>query len=154
MKRITTLIGILFFSWIPFTSFADDNKLELILNSDKNQTAIDERTVLKIPPAIKSHHLLNMRSHLNAIQSIIGLISKKSFDEAARIAESKLGSADEMKTLWSSYKNENFKRLGREFRQSGDDLSKVLGTKDLMKSLNALHATMNYCVRCHSMFRQ
>jgi len=53
-----------------------------------------------------------------------------------------------------NFENENFKNLGLAFHKSGDALGATLKTKDLNKSLGALHTTMSYCVQCHATFRQ
>jgi hypothetical protein len=155
MKWITTLIGILFFICGPFNSSAKDLDMgmESMVHSHKIYTAHDERISLDLPPVMKSHLLSNMRSHLEAVQSIIGLLSKESFDEASRIAHTKLGLTEEMNKMCNGFKNKNFGKLGLEFHKSGDDLGNVLQTKDLSKSLSALQKTMDYCVRCHKMFR-
>jgi cytochrome c556 len=50
--------------------------------------------------------------------------------------------------------NKDFAKLALEFHQSGDQLGDTLKTGDMKKSLHALQTTMNYCVQCHSTFRQ
>ncbi len=148
-------MGILFFTVAPFNSFANDieKAMEPMIHNQKLYSKHDERTSLGLSPVMKSHLLSNMRSHLEAVQSIIGLLSKGSFDKASRIAHTKLGLTEEMKNMCNSFKNKKFGILGLEFHRSGDDLGNVLQTKDLSKSLSALQKTMDYCVRCHNMFR-
>lgn len=52
------------------------------------------------------------------------------------------------------FENEEFKSLGLAFHKSGDALGEALKTKDITKSLDALHTTMGYCVQCHAAYRQ
>jgi cytochrome c556 len=52
------------------------------------------------------------------------------------------------------FDNEKFKTLGLAFHKSGDDLGEALKTKDVNTSLRALNTTMQYCVECHSTYRQ
>ncbi|MFQ5443362.1 MAG: hypothetical protein ACE5EK_01975 [Nitrospinales bacterium] len=59
-----------------------------------------------------------------------------------------------MKKMCNSFENEEFKNLGLAFHKSGDELGEALKTKDITKSLRALHTTMGYCVQCHTTFRQ
>lgn len=114
----------------------------------------DERISLGLSPAMKQHQLANMRNHVEAVQSIIGLLSEGAFDKASHIAYSKLGLTKEMEKMCNNFENENFKNLGLAFHKSGDALGATLKTKDLNKSLGALHTTMSYCVQCHATFRQ
>jgi hypothetical protein len=151
MKRIILLLGILLFAGLAFNSFAEEegSKTEHMMHS-----ANDDRISLGLSPAMKQHQLSNMRSHVKAVQSIVGLISEGSFDKASQIAYSKLGLTEEMKKMCNSFENEAFKNLGLAFHKSGDDLGEALQAKDMTKSLRALHSTMGYCVQCHATFRQ
>jgi len=151
MKKIMIICGIVLFSGVAFNSFAKEegSKTEHMMHS-----ASDDRISLGLSPAMKQHQLSNMRSHVKAVQSIVGLLSEGSFDKASRIAHSKLGLTEEMKKMCNSFENEAFKNLGLAFHKSGDDLGEALQTKDMAKSLSALHTTMEYCVQCHATFRQ
>ena len=115
---------------------------------------MDNRISLNLSPEMKQHQLSNMRSHVKAVQSIVGLLSAGNFDQAAQVAHSQLGLTDEMKKMCSSFQNEKFNQLGLAFHKSGDNLGDVLQSKNMSKSLQALHDTMNYCVECHATFRQ
>ncbi|GAV19073.1 hypothetical protein MMIC_P0001 [Mariprofundus micogutta] len=118
-----------------------------------NQTG-DSRISLGLGPEQKQHQLANMRSHLKAVQSIIGLISAEQFDEASKVAHNQLGLTPEMEQMCNMFTNDDFKSLGLAFHQSADDLGEVLKSKNLNHSLKALHTTMNYCISCHATFRQ
>lgn len=125
------------------------NKKQMMMHSNG-----DSRISLGLSERMKVHQLQNMRSHVEAVQMIIGLLSKESFDKAAEIAHTKLGLTDDMKRMCNMFKNEGFRTLGLEFHKSADNLAKVIKTRDLSKSLNALHKTMSYCVQCHATYRQ
>jgi len=114
----------------------------------------DGRTSLGLPPQMRMRQLSNMRSHLAAIQNIIGLIGENDLISASKIAHSKLGLTDEMKRMCNMFQNPDFRRLGLSFHKSADTLGDVLETKDVERSLAALHTTMGYCVQCHARFRQ
>ena len=156
MKRITMLFGVLLFAGITFNSFAEDegSKTEHMMQHNKMHSTPDNRISLGLSPTMKQHQLSNMRSHVEAVQSIVGLLSEGSFNKASRIAHSKLGLTEEMKKMCYSFENEAFKNLGLAFHKSGDDLGVALQTKDMTASLRALHTTMGYCVKCHATFRQ
>jgi len=116
--------------------------------------ASDKRIPLGLEPQQKQHQLANMRSHLEAVQSIVGMIAENRFDEASIVAHTKLGLTPEMKAMCNMFENEDFKAMGLAFHQSADALGDTLKTKNLQQSLQALHTTMNYCIQCHATYRQ
>jgi hypothetical protein len=152
MKKIMTLLGIVLFIGVAFNSFAKEEGSKT--EHGMHQPMQDDRISLGLSPAMKQHQLSNMRSHVEAVQSIVGLLSESSFDKASHIAHSKLGLTEEMKKMCNSFENKTFTKLGLAFHKSGDALGEALQTKDMAKSLSALHTTMGYCVQCHATFRQ
>lgn len=114
----------------------------------------DTRISLGLSPQMKQHQLANMRGHVEAIKTIVGLIAENRFDDASHTARTQLGLTPEMQSMCDMFGNEHFRKLGYEFHKSGDDLGEVLKTRDAQKSLRALNKTMQYCVECHATFRQ
>jgi len=119
-----------------------------------HRMANDDRISLNLPAGMKQHQLENMRSHLEAVQSIIGLLAKGDYDKASGIAHHKLGLTPEMKKMCNMFANSDFRQMGLAFHQSADELGDTLKKGDLKQSMHALHATMNYCIQCHATFRQ
>lgn len=149
MRRITFSVMVLVAS--INTAFAAD---EMMHHGDHHAGAMDMRTSLELPAPMKQHQLANMREHVLAIKSIVGLMAENKFEDAAKIAHSKLGLSPEMQSMCGMFENEKFKTLGMAFHQSGDELGDVLQTRDVNASLRALNKTMGYCVECHATFRQ
>lgn len=114
----------------------------------------DNRISLCLTPAMKHHQLSNMRAHMATLQEIIGLLAENKFEKASRIARLQLGLTEEMRQMCGMFENEDFKKLGIAFHNSGDELGDALQTKDMKKSLQALNKTAGYCVQCHEKFRQ
>jgi len=127
------------------------NHSEMMSNM-KNLT--DNRISLNVSPEKAQHQLMNMRSHVEAIQSIIDYLSKDEFEKASEVASSKLGLTDEMKMMCTSFNNQEFERLGLEFHNNADKMSEIFKTKDKNKSLEALATTMTSCITCHATFKQ
>lgn len=119
-----------------------------------DMSMMDMRTSLGVTGEMKQHQLSNMRSHVEAIKTITGLMAENKFEEASKIAHSKLGQAPEMLAMCGNFNNEKFTTLGLAFHKSGDDLGDALHTKDVNVSLRALNKTMQYCVECHATYRQ
>ena len=116
--------------------------------------ANDTRMSLKLNAMQKNHQLMNMRDHLEAVQNIITLLSSDKYDEASKVAYTKLGSTTEMKLMCASFGNKNFETLGLEFHKSADKMSEIFKNRNKEKSLKALSNTMNYCIQCHATYRQ
>jgi cytochrome c556 len=135
------------------TVFAADEEAHDV-NHHHEMSVMDMRTSLKLPGEMKQHQLSNMRKHLEAIKSIVGLIADNKFEEASEIAHAKLGFTKKMQAMCDMFDNEKFKTLGRAFHKSGDDLGDALQTKDMNASLHALNKMMQYCVECHAAYRQ
>jgi cytochrome c556 len=114
----------------------------------------DNRIPLGLSTKVKHRQLVNMRSQMQATQTIIGLLAEGKFDKAAKISHTKFGLTDEMKQIYHLSKNEDFRKLGLAFHSSATELEAALQTKDLKNSLQALRNTMGYCVQCHNKFRQ
>ncbi|OGS80767.1 MAG: cytochrome C [Gallionellales bacterium GWA2_59_43] len=150
MKTVSQLISMMLLS-VAETSYAAEGDG---MQHMHHHNMMDNRISLNLSPEMKQHQLSNMRSHVEAVQSIVGLLSSGDFDQAAQVAHSRLGLTDEMRKMCTSFNNDKYNQLGLAFHKSGDELGNVLKSKDMSKSLQALHDTMNYCVQCHSTFRQ
>ncbi|NOY48926.1 MAG: cytochrome c [Chlorobi bacterium] len=133
------------------TATENHNHSEMMQNM-KNLT--DNRISLNLSPEKAQHQLMNMRSHVVAVQSIINYLSKDEFEKASEVAASKLGLTDEMKMMCTSFNNEEFERLGLEFHNNADKMSQIFKAKDKNKSLEALSTTMTSCITCHATFKQ
>jgi len=156
IQRVIPLFSVLFFTGITLVSYADDNETHTAQMSHykMDHSVIDARISLGLSPQMKQHQLSNMRSHLEAVQAITGLIAEGEFDKASEMAHKKLGLTEEMNKMCNMFDNKDFTELGLAFHKSGDDLGEALLTKDTNKSLHALQATLGYCVQCHAGFRQ
>lgn len=146
---VSALIGIVSINTV---FAADEQKHDAGHRHEMN--VMDMRTSLNLPPAMKQHQLTNMREHVEAIKNIVGLMASNKFEEASKIAHDKLGLTPEMQAMCEMFDNEQFRMLGHAFHRSGDDLGDALQTKDVNASLHALNKTMQYCVDCHTAFRQ
>ena len=133
MRIITIIFCILLFTGITFISYAENegSNSKHMVQHNKMHSMPDTRISLDLSPEVKQHLLINMRSNVETIQSIIGLMSEGSFDKASQIAHSKIGLNEEMQKMCNAFENEAFKELGLAFHKSGDDLGDALKTKDM-----------------------
>ena len=151
---IPLVIGLVTISCGSSTKEEKAPKVEKEVVVKKMKKSMDKRISLELNAMQKNHQLKNMRSHLEAIQSIISLLGADNFDEAAVVAYEQLGSTTEMKLMCASFGNEEFENLGLDFHSSADEMSEIFKKKDKDQALDALSKTMNYCVQCHATFRQ
>ncbi len=156
MTRTTAIVGAIFSAGLAISCLAADSNPAMHNHNMQHMMhdASDSRISLGLSPQRKQHQLANMRSHVRAVQTIVGLMAQDKYDQASRVAHTELGLTDEMKKMCMMFNNADFVKLGLAFHQSADKLAETLKTKDAKKSLAALHATMNYCVQCHATFRQ
>jgi len=153
MNRVLISVAVLVGAACASAAFAEDAMMQMG-NHRHDMNMMDTRTSLGVTGPMKQHQLSNMREHVEAIKSIVGLMSEQKFDEASRIAHAKLGLTQDMQAMCGMFGNEDFMKLGIAFHKSGDDLGDALQTKDVNASLRALNRTMQYCVECHAMYRQ
>ena len=154
MKTTTNLISIIMI-YILLASCNEKKEIkETSYEMVNMETMNDSRISLQLNSMQKQHQLINMRSHLEAVQTIINLLSKDEYDKASEVAYNKLGSTTKMRMMCASFGNKEFETMGLDFHNSADEMSEVFKTKDKDKSLEALSNTMNYCVSCHSTFSQ
>ena len=152
--KITSLVITAFIVTIGLNpALAAEEKMHMG-NHRHNMSTMDTRTSLALSEQMKQHQLSNMREHVEAIKSIVGLMAEKKFEDASKVAHAKLGLTPDMQSMCNMFENENFRKLGLAFHKSGDDLGDALKTKDVNASLRALNKTMEYCVTCHATFRQ
>jgi len=162
MKKLMITTGAVLLIGFSFYALAGDreNSMHGMMHQHgmsmmkDHPTAGDDRISLNLSAKMKQHQLENMRSHLEAVQSIISLISEGGYDKASDIAHNKLGLTPEMQKMCNMFANTDFRTMGLAFHQSADELGDVLKTGNMKRSLNALHRTMTYCVSCHATFRQ
>jgi len=61
------------------------------LNSTSATAAEDRRQLVKLPPMMQEHMLASMRDHLSALNDMLGALAEGNIDQAANIAEKRLG---------------------------------------------------------------
>jgi hypothetical protein len=149
MLAVSAFIGVAVFNG----AFADDEKMHM-KNHHHEMSSMDMRTSIGVTGEMKQHQLSNMRGHVEAVKSIVGLMAESKFEDASKIAHAQLGLTAEMQTMCGMFNNEEFEKLGMAFHKSGDDLGDALKTKDVNASLRALNKTMQYCVECHATYKQ
>jgi hypothetical protein len=125
--------------------------------------AQDTRELVRLPEPMQEHMLGNMRDHLATLNEIIGNVADEKFDEAAKLAEQRLG----MSSLglhgaahMAPFMPRPMQDIGTSMHRAASRLAIVLQdtsvspTLDTMRDVNrALHEVTTTCTACHAGYR-
>src|SRR3569623_187279 len=125
--------------------------------------ADDAREAVKLPPMMREHMLGNMRDHLATLDQILGAVADAKYDDAAKLAESRLG----MSSLTSHdaahmapFMPKPMQEMGTSMHRAASPLVIVLqdasvppSATSLHKVAGALHAVTTACTSCHAAYR-
>lgn len=120
----------------------------------------DQRIAVDFPPPMKEHILANMRDHLLAISEIQAAIGRGDYNQAADIAEKRLGQTA-LKSH-GAYENSKFmpkgmQEIGTQMHRSASrfaiEIQNSSATGDTKPALISLSKTTQACVACHAAYR-
>jgi hypothetical protein len=132
----------------------------LAQHRDHHAPATDTRALVQFPPALVAHTLANMRDHLAALQEISEALAGGRNDQAAKIAEERLG----MSSLQRHGAHDVAKFMPQGMRDAGTAMHRAASrfaieaqnagaTGDLKPALGVLGQVMSACVGCHAGYR-
>jgi hypothetical protein len=124
------------------------------------RTAVDSRTIVQFPDAMRLHILANMRDHLLALSEIQAALGGGDFSRAAEISEQRLG----MSSLErhgahdaSRYMPPEMARIGSSMHRAASRFATAAQEAevggDAGVALKALSEITQACVACHAGFR-
>lgn len=116
--------------------------------------------LVHFPKQLRDHTLSNMRDHLSVIAEIQGYLAAHRFDDAAEIAEQRLG----MSSLKLHGAHEVAKYMPKGMQEAGSAMHRAASrfalvaqesavSKDMEKPLAALATLTQMCVACHAGYR-
>jgi hypothetical protein len=122
--------------------------------------ADDGRQTVQLPDMMREHMLSNMRDHLLALEEITRYLANQQYDEAAEVAENRLGMSS-MDLHGASHLGKfmpkemgaigtNMHRAASRFALAAQDAEIEGG---LNKAFLALSEVMQQCVACHSGYK-
>jgi len=123
----------------------------------------DARELVRLPAPMQEHMLGNMRDHLMTLNEIIGDVADNKFDEAAKLAEQRLG----MSSLgfhdaahMAPFMPKQMQDLGTSMHHAASRLAIVLQDAAVTQSNEsrrdverALHEVTSACTGCHASYR-
>lgn len=120
----------------------------------------DDRTKVDFPPMMRDHMLGNMRDHLTALQEITASLAAGEYDQAADVAETRLGMSS-LKLHGAAHMEKMMPKemsaIGTEMHHAASRFAVSARDADvdggLGKAFGALSEVMQQCVACHSSYR-
>lgn len=116
----------------------------------------DARELVQLPEMMQQHMMSNMRDHLLAINEILTNMANNQLDQAAEVAESRLG----MSSLESHGASHMAKFMTEGMRQAGTNMHRAASRfalkaeeGELLPAYSALSEITSACVTCHSSYR-
>lgn len=125
--------------------------------------AQDARELVHLPRPMQEHMLGNMRDHLATLNEIIGDVANSKFDEAAKVAEQRLGMSS-LSLHGAAHLAPNLPKpmqdIGTSMHHAASRLvivlqdASVTPTADAMRDISrALHEVTTACEACHTAYR-
>ncbi len=122
--------------------------------------ADDARLKVDFPRHMADHMLANMRDHLVSLEKITRHLAKQQYDQAADIAENRLGmSSLELHgaSHMGKFMPEKMALIGTQMHKAASRFAIAAKDAELVGGLNAafsaLSEVMQQCVACHSAYR-
>jgi hypothetical protein len=120
----------------------------------------DPRQLVAFPEPMRMHTIANMRDHLLALQQIDEALSKNAFDQAASIAEQRLGLSSleaHGAAHIAPYMPQAMQDIGTQMHRAASrfavEAQNASASNDVRPALAALGTLMQQCVACHAAYR-
>ena len=122
--------------------------------------AQDTRQKVEMPPMMQEHMLNNMRDHLRALTDIQEALAKKDFDQAAEIAEQRLGLSSleaHGAAHMAPYMPKPMQDIGTAMHRAASRFARVAQEApvkgDMSPVFAGLAGVLQQCVACHTTYR-
>ena len=116
----------------------------------------DSREMVELPEMMQEHMLANMRDHLVALDEILKHLGDEAFEQAAEVAESRLGmgsmalhGADHMAPFMPT----GMQQTGTAMHKAASHFAVVAKEGDALHAYSTLRDITAACVACHSGYR-
>ena len=148
-------------SWLVFAQHSHATAThDQTAKSAQHTAATDHRAPVSFPAKLREHTFANMRDHLLALQEIQAALATGNYDQAANVAEQRLG----MTSLTAhgahevaQYMPKGMQEAGTAMHRSASRLSTAAldaaVANDVTPALGALAEVTATCVACHAAYR-
>jgi len=128
----------------------------LVFASSTSIADDDSRQLVKLPEMMQQHMMSNMRDHLVAINEILTNMANDKLDQAAEIAESRLGMSS-LKSHGASHMSkfmpEGMQKAGTSMHKAASRFALKAQEGEVLPAYKVLSEVTSSCVACHSSYR-
>ena len=128
----------------------------LVIKGNLSVADDDKRQMVQLPEMMQQHMMSNMRDHMAAINEILISIANGHLDQAAEIAENRLGmSSLELHgaSHMSGFMPEGMRQVGTSMHKAASRFALKAQEGEVLPSYSALAEITSACVACHSSYR-
>lgn len=155
-----TILAAVFFAFVLIGGMTMAQHHGHQAHQEHDATANDTRIMVAFPPQLTAHTLANMRDHLLALQEISDALARGQHDNAAKVAEERLG----MTSLRLHGAHEVARHMPQGMQDAGTAMHRAASrfaieaqnagvTGDLKPALGVFSEVMSTCVGCHAGYR-
>jgi len=128
----------------------------LLFTSNISFADEDSRELVELPEMMQQHMMSNMRDHLMAINEILVYMANGQPDQAAEVAESRLGMSS-LNTHGAShmakFMPEGMRQAGTSMHRAASRFALKAQEGEALPAYSALTEVTSACVACHSGYR-
>lgn len=124
--------------------------------SGASSAAEDSRQLVELPAMMQHHMLSNMRDHLQTINEILLKLTQGELDQAADLAEYRLGMsslASHNASHMAKFMPEEMRHLGMGMHHAASRFALVAQQGEAAPAYQALTEVTSACVACHAAYR-
>jgi hypothetical protein len=126
--------------------------MPLVLTSSISVADDDTRQLVQLPEMMQQHMMSNMRDHLVAINAILVTLGNGEMDEAAEIAEQRLGMSS-LESHMAKFMPEGMRHAGTSMHRAASRFALKAQEGELLPGYTMLSNVTSACVTCHSGYR-
>ena len=116
----------------------------------------DSRQLVELPEMMQLHMMSNMRDHLVAINEILVNMANDQLDQAAEVAESRLGMSSlesHGASHMSRFMPEGMRQAGTSMHRAASRFALKAQEGEALPAYSALAEVTSACVACHTNYR-
>jgi hypothetical protein len=116
----------------------------------------DSRQLVELPEMMQQHMLSNMRDHLISINEILVDMANGKLDQAAVVAESRLGMSSltlHGASHMAKFMPQGMQQAGTQMHRAASRFALKAQEGELLPAYRALSEVTSACVACHSNYR-
>ena len=128
----------------------------LASSSTVSNAGEDQRQLVQMPEKMQQHMMSNMRDHLAALNEILASMAKGELEQAAQIAELRLGTSSlesHGAGHMAKFMPEGMQKAGTSMHSAASRFALTAQEGEALPAYKALSEVTNACVACHTAYR-